>query len=107
MFKQIKLLKLRIKCALSILFDKDFNHKAVAYKQMEKYLDLMTILSKGKMFVEEIGKFDFPNRDYYINLKFITNAPETCFNLRRLFYMYPVINMGTIEETEEMLAGKK
>ena len=84
-------LKLRVKYALVMLFDKDFYTRAKIYKKQALYKDMLNTLSRGQLHVNDITLSEWAGRKLYrCNFDFMSLDEEACFTLRRLGYMSPV-----------------
>lgn len=107
MMNKIRLWKLRLHAAWTMLTDKAFYRKMRAYKKLDKYTGLIEILSKGSIHVTDIGVNDFERngqRLFRTNLEFFTYDQEACFDLRRLCLLIPVgyFNGKEIEDLENL-----
>ena len=105
MFTKLRLWKLRIHAACTMLFDKDFYRKLRAYKKLDKYIKLIDILSKGSLLSRNIQIEDCNmkgQRLFLCNLDYISYNEEACFDLRRLCYSIPhgYFNGKEVEELE-------
>lgn len=110
MLMKLKLWKLRIHAAWTMLTDKEFYRKMRAYKKLDKYTGLIQLLSRGSIHVNDINVEDLyreqlgSNRLYKANLTFFTYDQEACFDLRRLCLSIPIgyFNGKEIEELENL-----
>lgn len=103
MLNKLKLWKLRLHAAWTMLTDKEFYRKMRAYKKLDKYTGLIKILSKGSLHVEDIDVDEHMGKCIYkANVQFYTYDKEACFDLRRLCLSIPVgyFNGKEIEDLE-------